>query len=232
MTISPVYSITPFTMLDYPDKVACIVWMAGCNMRCIYCHNPEIVTGRGRSSFEEVLDFLEVRSGLLDGVVISGGEATCVKILPLLLEQIKRLGYAVKLDSNGTHPEMIRDLFERDLLDFVALDYKSPFSKFKSVTGTGARMWKRFQETLDYLCACQGGKFEVRTTVHSGIVDEAAVNEMISDLEFRRYEGVYSVQNFQSAEKGTLGKVDAPLWPFDPALVDVPHGFTIRWRNF
>lgn len=83
--ILPVYAVTPFTMLDYPGKAACIVWLAGCNMRCAYCHNPQIVRSKGRNEIGKVLAFLERRRGLLDGIVLSGGEATLYPVVAATL---------------------------------------------------------------------------------------------------------------------------------------------------
>jgi pyruvate formate lyase activating enzyme len=92
----PVYSITPFTLLDYPHKTACILWFAGCNMKCVYCYNPDIVFGKGKISISEVLNFLNRRKSLLDGVVLSGGECTSHKNIRQLLQEIKKLGFLVK----------------------------------------------------------------------------------------------------------------------------------------
>ena len=86
----PIYSITPFTLLDYPHKAACIIWFAGCNMRCLYCYNPDIVLGKGKLSFQEALNFLKTRINLLDGVVLSGGECTSHKNIKVLLQEIKK----------------------------------------------------------------------------------------------------------------------------------------------
>lgn len=87
----PIYSVTPFTMLDFPERTACIIWFSGCNMRCSYCHNPQIVKGKGRGDVEQVLDFLKKRQGLLDGVVLSGGEASAYPGLPDFIRQVKHL---------------------------------------------------------------------------------------------------------------------------------------------
>jgi len=107
--MSRIYDITPFTLLDYPDEVACIVWMSGCNLRCVYCHNPDIVLGRGDKEQAELFVFLKARQGKLTSVVFSGGEATFCPILPDLVRKTKEMGFKTKLDTNGGNPKVIRD---------------------------------------------------------------------------------------------------------------------------
>ncbi|MDY0029262.1 MAG: anaerobic ribonucleoside-triphosphate reductase activating protein [Pseudobdellovibrionaceae bacterium] len=229
---TPVYALTPFTMLDFKDKTACIIWFAGCNMRCAYCHNPDIVLGKGAKTEGDVLEFLERRQGLLDGVVISGGEATCYKGLPALLRKIKTLGYAIKLDSNGTYPDIIKHLFEEKLIDFLALDYKASPCAFQKVTGTGKRLWNKFQKTLDYVCANQHGKFEVRTTIHSDLLNATDINAMISDLESKNYTGTYFIQNYRHKENETLGNMTDQIKELDISLIQPSQNFQIDYRNF
>ncbi len=124
------------TLLDYPGKVACIIFTPWCNFRCVYCHNYELVFNkRPHIPEEEILNFLKDRMGLLDGVVITGGEPTLQKDLPKFISKIKRMGYLVKLDTNGSNPSMIKELLSKGLLDFIAMDVKAPFSKYKEVVG-------------------------------------------------------------------------------------------------
>ncbi|MDR0762368.1 MAG: radical SAM protein, partial [Campylobacteraceae bacterium] len=99
--LKPIFDITPFTMLDYPEHLSCIVWFAGCNMRCSYCYNPHIVLGEGNIGIDELLNFLRTRAGRLEGVVLSGGECTLYPELPKLCREIKELGFKIKLDTNG-----------------------------------------------------------------------------------------------------------------------------------
>ncbi len=228
----PVYALTPFTMLDFPKKTACIIWFAKCNMRCAYCHNPEIVDGKGTLGEEDIYGFLHRRQGLLDGVVVSGGEATCYKKLPFMLRQIKKMGFAIKLDSNGTYPGIIKELFAQGLIDYIALDYKSSPQKFQNVTGVGRRMWDNFQETLGYLCENQQGKFEVRTTIHTELLAEHDINLIVSDLEEKKYEGVYYLQNYRHKEDGTLGKMIDQVKTLNPELIQASPMFEIAYRNF
>lgn len=230
MLTLPIYSVTPFTLLDFPGQTACIVWFSGCNMRCGYCHNPEIVKGKGRGTSAQVLEFLEKRKGLLDGVVLSGGEATLYKDIVGFAAQVKRLGYALKLDTNGTRPDIVREMLQNNLLDYVALDYKAPLSKYKKVTAT--HLFKHFDETLSRLCWQDKVPFEVRTTVHRGLLDEGAVAEIMEDLTARGYHGVYYIQNYINNNNPVLGKLPPQTQPLDISNLPPPKGFTLEFRNF
>lgn len=189
--IKPVYDITPFSLLDYPGKVAAIIWFAGCNMRCAYCYNPEIVLGKGRRSFEEALDFLETRKTLLEAVVLSGGECTLHKSLPAFAAAIKQKGYLVKLDTNGTHPELLEVLIGQGLVDYVAIDFKAPANKYSMVTG--ASHYDSFVKTLQLLVNTSL-PFEVRTTVHSALLQQGDIEQMCQVLKEHNYTGNYYLQ--------------------------------------
>ena len=130
----PIYSITPFTLLDYAHKSACILWFAGCNMRCLYCYNPEIVLGKGTISFEKTLTFLNSRKYLLDAVVFSGGECLLHKNILELITEVKKMGFLVKIDTNGSKPAVLRELLKKRLIDYVALDFKALPAHFKKIT--------------------------------------------------------------------------------------------------
>lgn len=130
----------PFTLLDYPKKTAAIIFTAGCNMRCGYCHNanfvlPENIQQQQNISWKEIESFLEKRKGLLDGVVISGGEPTLQKNLKNIIQKIKKMGFLVKLDTNGTHPDILQNLIEEDLLDFIAMDIKGSADIYNKICG-------------------------------------------------------------------------------------------------
>lgn len=227
----PIYSVTPFTMLDFPGRTACVVWFSGCNMRCSYCHNPQIVKGKGRGDIEQVMDFLRRRAGLLDGVVLSGGEASVYPGLPDFIRQVRDLGYAVKLDTNGLRPDIVRDFLEQGFLDYVALDYKAPPEKFKKVTGVNK--FKYFSETLKLLCAQKNVPFEIRTTVHTGLMNEQDVTDIIHDLDRLGYKGTYYVQNFRADnERPTLGLLPPQSRILKLDKLPQPHNFLLNFRNF
>jgi pyruvate formate lyase activating enzyme len=214
----PFHTITPFTMLDFPDRTACILWVAGCNMRCGYCHNPRIVLEKGTVSEAEALDFLHRRKGLLDGVVLSGGEATSWRGLARFAAEVKALGFAVKLDTNGLRPDVVARRLAAGLVDPHARDYKAPPGRFRAVTGTDA--WRKFSATLDLLCAQQAVPFDVRTTVHDALLDERDVLDMADDLAARGYRGPYAIQQaIAGPGRPTLGDLPPPGPPLDTALL-------------
>ncbi|MHC0447996.1 anaerobic ribonucleoside-triphosphate reductase activating protein [Flavobacterium sp. 3-218] len=199
-----IFSLTPFTLLDYPHKTACIVWFAGCNMRCLYCYNPDIVLGKGKISFDDVLSFLKTRKGLLDGVVLSGGECTLHKKIIDFIKEIKAMGFAVKIDTNGSNPKILNSLIHDLLIDYVALDYKSLPHTFEKLTQSG--LFSEFEESLELLIR-SGIPFEVRTTFHSSLITENDFVKMIEYLEKQNFEGNYYVQHFMN-NVPTLSKLD------------------------
>lgn len=123
------------SLIDYPEKISAIIFTQGCNFRCPYCHNPELIEGKGETE-NGVLEFLKTRIGKLDGVVITGGEPTLHKDLPEFISKIKSMGFAIKLDTNGTNPLMLEKLIREKLIDYVAMDIKAPINKYSEVTCT------------------------------------------------------------------------------------------------
>lgn len=199
-----IYSITPFTLLDYPHKTACILWFAGCNMRCLYCYNPEIVWGKGRISFDETIHFLKTREHLLDAVVFSGGECVIHKNIVPLIKKVKEMGFLVKIDTNGSSPEVLKQLLNENLIDYIALDYKAPKSKFIDITQSN--LYDDFEKTLDLLLKYKI-EFEVRTTYHSELLSEEDLSEMLAFLDSKNYKGNYYIQYFKN-NINTIGKLE------------------------
>ncbi|SIS69433.1 anaerobic ribonucleoside-triphosphate reductase activating protein [Belliella pelovolcani] len=225
MVKKPIYSITPFTLLDYPDHTACILWFAGCNMRCGYCYNPEIVKGKGKVGFDEVLSFLEKRKNLLDGVVFSGGECTMHQDLPYYASEVKRLGMKVKIDTNGSHPHVLEDLFYERLVDYVALDFKALPEDFESITHSD--FFEQFRESLEVLKG-HNVPFEIRTTVHSELINAEKVSKMASFLHHQGYKGKYYLQHFVD-EKETIKTLPQSKKP-NLVITDYPE-LELVWRN-
>lgn len=129
--------IQKFSLVDYPGIPSAVLFTTGCNMRCGYCHNPELVVPElfmDSLDLEEVYAFLESRTGKLQGVVITGGEPTLRKDLPEMAETIKSMGFCVKLDSNGTNPQGLEELISKHLIDYVAMDIKGPLEKYSEIT--------------------------------------------------------------------------------------------------
>lgn len=193
MSGTGIYNLTQFTMLDYKGKLSCIIWFAGCNMKCQYCHNPQIVESKGEYSLESIKSFLKSRVGILEAVVLSGGESTLYKGLPELAKYIKSLGFKVKLDTNGTNPKMVKKMIDEDLVDYIALDYKATKSKFTKITN--CKLWLKFQETLDILTLGNYNiPFEVRTTWHTDLLSEADIQEILDDLNSKGYKSNFYLQ--------------------------------------
>ncbi|EJF99151.1 anaerobic ribonucleoside-triphosphate reductase activating protein [Flavobacterium sp. F52] len=180
------------------------MWFAGCNMRCLYCYNPDIVLGKGKINFNEVLTFLKTRKGLLDGVVLSGGECTLHKKIIDFIKEIKAMGFAVKIDTNGSNPKILNSLIHDQLIDYVALDHKSLPHTFKKLTQSG--LFYEFEESLKLLIQ-SNISFEVRTTFHSSLITESDFIQMIKYLESQNFEGNYYVQHFMN-NVPTLSNLD------------------------
>lgn len=167
------------TLLDYPGRVACTVFLQGCNFRCPFCHNSDLLPGKGEALMTdgELLAFLKKRKGLLDGVCITGGEPTLQPELPKLLESIKELGYAVKLDTNGARPEVLKALVEAGLVDYVAMDIKNSRGRYCETAGTKENLLPKLEESIAFLLS---GKvdYEFRTTVVEELHDGASIQDM------------------------------------------------------
>lgn len=224
MLLKPIYDITPFTALDYPDHLATIFWFAKCNMRCVYCYNRDIVFGEGKISEEEALAFLDSRVGLLEAVVLSGGEATLYSDLIEFCKKIKQLKFKIKLDTNGLNPEIVQVLVENGLVDYIALDYKAPKEKYFEITKD--KHFDSFSKTLNFLIQKQF-PFEVRTTVHSDLLRVEEINRIIKDLLKRGYSGTYYLQPFVFTEN-TIGKVKEEKNPFDTSRLS--NALEVVWR--
>ena len=155
------------TILDYPGKVACIVFTPGCNFRCPFCHNASLVTHIDKEAYidvDEVLTYLKKRQGLLDGVVITGGEPLLQNGIEEFIAEIKSLGYAVKLDTNGSFPEKLISIVEKGLVDYVAMDIKNSKDKYGITIGVENFDITPIEKSVDFL---KQGKvdYEFRTTI-------------------------------------------------------------------
>ena len=207
-----IHSITPFTLLDFPDKTACIVWFAGCNMKCSYCYNPEVVFGKGKLSVEDLMVFLRKRIGLIDGIVLSGGECTLYKEIYPLAEQVKALGFLFKIDTNGSNPDLLSSMIKNRLVDYVALDFKAPENKYQHITALSS--YHSFLETLGILLKSET-PFEVRTTFHSALLDKADITEMLEVLKQANYKGYLYVQAFRNGVQTIQKGLGDSLMPSD-----------------
>ncbi len=169
-------------------------------MRCRYCYNPNIVNSKnGEYTLEDLIDFLKRRVGLLDSVVLSGGEAT-LHDLQTICNDIKDLGFKIKLDTNGSNPKLLNTLIKNNLLDFVALDFKSNEKNFNKITKS--YFYDKFIQSLDVLLN-SSVDYEVRTTLHKDLLNENDINEMQETLHKIGYKNDYFIQNFLEVENLT-----------------------------
>lgn len=167
------------TLLDFPGRVACTVFLQGCNFRCPFCHNSDLLPGKGDVLMDDqqLLAFLKKRQGLLDGVCITGGEPTLQETLPELLQNIKALGFAVKLDTNGGRPEVLKAVVEAGLVDYVAMDIKNSPDAYGKTAGIKESLLRKVEESIRYLLSNKVD-YEFRTTVVAELHDGASVEQM------------------------------------------------------
>jgi pyruvate formate lyase activating enzyme len=185
------------TLLDYPGQVAATMFTAGCNYRCSFCHNPELVLPElvakvGVALDEGFFDELAERRVFLDAIVVSGGEPTLQPDLLTVLERIKRLGYLVKLDTNGSHPEIIQSALARGLLDYIAMDIKAPIDKYAEVIGTMVNTQRLCQSIS--LIQQSGTEYEFRTTAAPDLSEE----DLFRMADWLSGSKAYWLQTFQA----------------------------------
>ncbi len=203
------------TLLDFPGHVSCIVFTKGCDFLCPFCHNAPLVTKPSDAediSEEEILYFLKKRTGILDGVCITGGEPLLHPTLPDFIKKVKALGYKVKLDTNGSFPERLISLVDEGLVDYVAMDVKNSFEKYSITAGCDVDIDK-IKESIDFLLT---GKveYEFRTTVTKEL-------HTIQDIEkiAKNIQGAdkYFIQNFVDSGNVIAGS----LTPFDEKSLEI-----------
>ena len=166
--------IVKSSLIDYPGKIATVLFTPGCNFNCFYCHNRKLI-----EEITDILDpteidiFLEKRQGLIDSIVISGGEPTLYNDLPETFRKLKKMGYLTKLDTNGSNPDMVKQLINEGIVDYFAVDYKAPFNQYQLYCGEESDS-NKVLETINMLndSKCQ---FEVRTTV----IPQLSLNHLI-----------------------------------------------------
>jgi len=183
------------TVLDYPGKVAATIFTKGCNLRCPFCHNKDLVVGLDQTGFIEETDlftFLEKRQKILDGVCITGGEPLMHPEIGSLIRKIKALGYAVKLDTNGTFPERLSTLIDQDLLDYVAMDIKSSPAHYGEITGCEDLPIDQIEQSIQILLQNRVA-YEFRTTM---IKEYHSLEDFIEIAEWIKGAQAYYLQGF------------------------------------
>lgn len=191
------------TLIDYPDKLACTVFLSGCNYRCPFCYNPELVVPEIIKEHitipeKEFFDFLKKKKGLLEGVVVGGGEPTLNLDLPKFCQKIKKLGFSVKLDTNGSNPEIIKELIDNNLVDYTAMDIKGPKEKYAEVIGfkncSNFYLIAQIEKSINIL---KKGNidYEFRTTLVPSLLEKKDVIKIAKWISPAKR---YFLQNFQA----------------------------------
>ncbi len=196
------------TLIDYPQKIACTVFLSGCNFRCPWCYSPELVLVDNIKDHPEIrkeafFEFLEKRRGKLDGVVICGGEPTVIEGILDFIKEIKRKGFLVKIDTNGSRPEILKEMI--DLVDYVAMDVKLPLSRYKEISNETP---EKIKESIDIIMSSDID-CEFRTTVVPGVHQKEDIEEIAILISGAKK---YYLQNF--LPKKTIGKSFLKKEPF------------------
>ena len=182
-----IHGLQKMTLLDFPGKVACTVFLGGCDMRCPFCHNWELVDASAQAIMDEneLFRFLGGRIGLLDGVAFTGGEPLMRNDLMDVIKRIRDMGFKIKLDTNGNHPDRLRSVVDAGLIDYVAMDVKNSPERYGETIGLPGFDISRIKESIDYLMNC-GTDYEFRTTVVKQCHDEDSfkgIAELIKGAE-------------------------------------------------
>ena len=178
-----IFGLQKLSLLDFPERIACTVFTGGCNFRCPFCHNGSLALGEGKNeiSQDEFFAFLESRIGRLDGVCISGGEPTLHRDICDFARKIKSLGFAVKLDTNGTRPEVISELISEGLVDYIAMDIKNSPAKYALTAGVESIDLDAVERSIKII-SDSGINHEFRTTVTAELHTVEDISEICKNL--------------------------------------------------
>ena len=203
-----IHGLQKMTLLDFPGRVACTVFTGACDFRCPFCHNFELVDGSAPAVMdeEELLAFLKKRRGLLDGVAVTGGEPCLHRDLINLLAQIRDLGYAVKLDTNGNHPDVLEEILRRGLADYIAMDIKNSPGKYAGTIGLSSIDLSPIRRSISLLMK-SGKDYEFRTTVVSQFHEDRDFEEIGRMIQGAR---VYYLQAFTDRDSVPFAGLSAP----------------------
>jgi pyruvate formate lyase activating enzyme len=192
--------LQPVTLLDYPNKLSAIVFTAGCNMRCPFCYNPnlvlpELITKDKLYKEKEVIDFLKKRKKYLEGLVITGGEPTLQEDLPDFLKKMKEIGYQVKLDTNGINFKILKNIVKDGLIDYLAMDIKGPFDSYDKFCGI--KGFKDIEKSIDLIIS-SGLPYEFRSTLVRGLHELGDMELMAKMIAGAK---LYYLQNYRREDK-------------------------------
>ena len=203
-----IQGLQKLTLLDYPGKTACTVFLSGCNFRCPFCHNIPLLTADAADGMaeEELLAFLKKRQGLLDGVAVTGGEPLLRPDLPALLEKIKALGYAVKLDTNGAFPDRLEQIVRAGLADYVAMDVKNSPARYAQTVSAAEFDLAPIDKSVSFLLRGTVD-YEFRTTAVADFHDDASFLSLADWLAGARR---YFIQCFEPRQTVLQADLHAP----------------------
>lgn len=203
-----IYGLQKMTLLDFPGRVACTVFLGGCDYRCPFCHNFELVDGTANPVMEEeeLLGFLSKRTGLLDGVAFTGGEPCLHRDLPELMRKIRAMGYKIKLDTNGYHPALLREMLTEGLVDYVAMDVKNSPRKYAETCGVQKIDMDIIRESIEIIKTL-APDYEFRTTVVNELHDNEDFEEIGKLIEGAKR---YFLQRFTDRDSVPFEGLSAP----------------------
>jgi len=217
------------TLIDYPNKIAATIFIFGCNLRCPYCHNPELIHESEAKkiktySKEEILRFLKERCDFLEGICLTGGEPTLSKDLPSLIKSIKKIGYAIKLDTNGTNPRMLKELLKKKLIDYAAMDIKAPLERYEKVVNAPVNK-NDIEESINTIKKL--GNYEFRTTIVPGLLDKQDIIEIARWIKPARAYYLQQFRPINCLDKSYNKKKPYPLEQLQEMRDAVKHFFQI-----
>ena len=187
-----------FSMIDYPGKLTAIIFTLGCNFRCGYCHNPELVLPeKFNPSLDEkkILEFFKTRIGKLDAISITGGEPTLQADLPQFIKKIKDLGFLIKLDTNGTNPKMLKEIIDNKLVDYLAMDIKAPLKKYEEVIKMPVDL-EDIKKSIKMIMD-SGIEYEFRTTI---VKSQLSVQDLLDIGKLIKGAQIYYLQKFVASK--------------------------------
>lgn len=217
------HGIQKMTLLDFPGVVSCTIFLGGCDFRCPFCHNFELIDGTAQPIMDdsELIEFLRGRKALIDGVAITGGEPCLHKDLPELIRKIRAEGYKVKLDTNGYHPELLKAIIDEGLVDYVAMDIKNSEEKYALTCGLDDINMDIIKESISILMNSDID-YEFRTTVVDELHEEAdfeKIGEMIRGAKH------YFLQRFTDRDSVPYGNLSAPSFEDMHKYCDIARNF-------
>jgi pyruvate formate lyase activating enzyme len=193
--VIPIKGLQKLSLIDFPGRLAAVIFLPGCNFRCPYCQNPDLIKNPEKLptiSYKELVDFLKDRRDWLDGIVITGGEPTIWSELPKLIENIKNMNYEIKLDTNGSRPDMIEQLIKEKMIDYIAMDIKGPLEKYDLITKVDVNKVS-IKKSVDII-KNSGLAYEFRTTVLPTLLTE---NDILAIGQWLKGSEKFVIQQFR-----------------------------------